>query len=212
MTDQEVLQTYVKFVPFLGEVLGEGVEIIVHDVTDLEHSLIAMCNGISGRQIGNPITDLARNLVNQGAYRTTDYLANYTGKSTQTEFLSSTYYIKNEDRLIGLLCINKDVTAVRQMDRALKVLCEQFNLLPTETAEFNETFDTPVAGMMHNRISEIIEEFGVAPARMSVAEKSSVLHRLKEEGILTMKGAMADVATQLGVSVPTAYRYLNKGE
>lgn len=212
MTDNEVLELYVKFVPFLGEVLGEGVEIIIHDVTDMEHSLIAMCNGISGRHLGNPITDLARNLVEQGAYHTSDYLTNYTGKSADTEFLSSTYYIKNEGRLIGLLCINKDVTSVRQLDRAMKQLFERFNLLPTDTAEVKETFDTPVAGMMHNRIAEIIEEFGVTPARMSMAEKSTILHRLKDEGVLTMKGAMAEVASQLGVSVPTAYRYLSKSD
>lgn len=212
MTDQEILQLYVNFVPFLGDVLGQGVEIIVHDVTDMEHSVISIFNGISGRQIGDPITNLARDLVCQGAYRNADYLANYTGKSAETEFLSSTFYIKNEDRIIGLLCINKDMTSVRQAGRALRTLCEQFNLVPTETAEYKETFDTPVASMMHNRIAEIIESAGVEPSRMSTAEKANVLHRLKEEGILTMKGAMADIASQLGISIPTAYRYLNKSE
>lgn len=212
MTDQEVLQLYVNFVPFLGEVLGDGVEIIVHDITDMEHSLIAICNGISGRQVGDPITDLARMLVNQGAYRTTDYLSNYVGKSAETDFLSSTYYIKNEDRLIGLLCINKDMAAVHQFNRAMKVLCEQFNLTPTNASEYKESFENPVADMVYKRVTEIIAEYGVEPARMSIAEKTSLLHRLKDEGVLSMKGAMANVAAQLGVSVPTAYRYLNKSE
>ena len=51
---------------------------------------------------------------------------------------------------------------------------------------------------------------GLSPERMSVAEKMRIAQILEEEGVLNVKGAVAEIARQLGVSTPTVYRYLNK--
>lgn len=210
MTDSEVLQLYIGLVPFLAEVCGPGSEVVIHDVTDPEHSLIAIRNSVSGRVVGNPMTDLARELAARGAYSDADYLTNYTGKNKNGEFLSSTYYIKNEGRLIGLLCINKDMTAVQELNGALQRLLDRFNLSAPQESEFSENLDNPVATMMHARIADIIAQSGLPPARMSLREKVRVVHRMNDEGVLMMKGAVAEIASQLSVSVPTVYRYLNK--
>lgn len=210
MKDQEILQLYVSLVPFLGEVLGPGCEVVIHDVTDPEHSLIAICNGLSGRKPGNPMTDLARSLAERSAYAESGYLTNYAGRTQNGDFLSSTYYIKNEGRLIGLLCINKDMSSIQDLNVSLHLLLERFNLAAPLESEYTETLDSPVANMMHARISDIIAQSGVSPARMSLAEKIQTVHRLKEDGVLMMRGAVTDVAEQLSVSVPTVYRYLNK--
>lgn len=210
MTDQEALRLYVGMVPFLAEVCGSGTEIAVHDMTDPEHSLIALKNGISGRQIGSPLTDLAREVAEKGAYSNSDYLANYSGLSKNGEFLSSTFFIKNEGRLIGLLCINKDVESIQQMSYTLKHLLEQFNLILPSKSILSENLDNPVENIMHSRIAEVIDQSGVHPSRMSMDEKIEVVHKLNEIGVMSIKGAVAEVANQLGTSVPTIYRYMNK--
>ncbi len=210
MTDSEVLQRYIDFVPFLGEVLGPGVEVVVHDVADQEHSLVAICNSVSGREIGNPITDLARDLIKRGAHSDADYLTNYNGRNKNGEFLSSTYYIKNEGRLIGLLCVNKDMRAVRSLSASVQNFLESFNLVRVPESEFSEDLNNPVASIMYNQISEIIAQSGIAPSRMSPQEKARIVHKMDDAGILMMKGAVQEIANQLGVSVPTVYRYLNK--
>ena len=210
MKDQEVLQLYVSLVPFLGEILGPGCEVVVHDVTDPGHSLIAICNGLSGRKPGDPMTDLARALAERSAYADAGYLTNYSGRTQNGDFLSSTYYIKNDNRLIGLLCINKDMSSVQDVNNALHHLLERFNLAAPQESEYTETLDNPVASMMHSRISDIIAQSGVPPMRMSLAEKVQTVHRLKEDGVLMLRGAVNDVADQLSVSIPTVYRYLNK--
>ena len=51
---------------------------------------------------------------------------------------------------------------------------------------------------------------GALPARLSLQEKVKIVHHLQDAGILRMKGAIPEIAKQLGVSVPTVYRYLNK--
>lgn len=210
MTDQDVLQRYVDLVPFLGTVCGEGCEIVVHDTSKPDHSLIAISNGVSGREIGNPITDLAMDLVRRETYMQEDYISNYCGQNKNGEFLCSTYFIKNEGRLIGMLCVNKDVTAVQRINTSLRFLLDQFNLKPAQESEFTENLDNPVADMMHSRIADTIAEYGVDPTHMSIQEKINIVHRLDEDGVLMMKGAKAEIAKQLMVSVPTVYRYLKK--
>lgn len=101
MTDQELLKCYTDFVPFLAAVCGPGCEIVIHDVTNPEQSIIAIGNGISGRELGDPMTDLARELQEKGTYADTESLLNYKGKTKSGEFLSSTYFIKNEGRSSG---------------------------------------------------------------------------------------------------------------
>ncbi len=212
MTDPEVLQTYINIVPFLAQVCGPGSEIAVHDVADPEHSLVAIRNNVSGRDIGNPLTDFARDIIDKGSYINADYLTNYTGRNKNGEFLSSTYFIKNEGRLIGLLCINKDMNAVQNLNNAVSNLLEWFNLTRCENTEFSESLDKPMSGLMRDRIQEIIAESGISPARMSIHEKVRIVHRMSDEGILNVKGSVPEIAAQLFVSVPTVYRYLNKRE
>lgn len=210
LTDKEVLQRYIDLVPFLGAVMGSGCEIIVHDLADLDHSLVAICNGVSGLELGNPITDLARALIQRSAHTDADYLANYMGRTKNVEFLSSTYYIKNEGRLIGLLCVNKDMTAVQEAADSFQALLERFNLAAPRDSEFTETLDNPVSAIMRTRIADIIAQSGKVPSRMTPAEKAAAVGRMSEDGVLMMKGAVPEIAQQLGVSVPTIYRYLSK--
>ena len=72
MTDQELLKCYTDFVPFLAAVCGPGCEIVIHDVTNPEQSIIAIGNGISGRELGDPMTDLLdqvlRDLIDRNAH------------------------------------------------------------------------------------------------------------------------------------------------
>lgn len=210
MNDREILQRYIDFAPFLGEVLGPGCEIVVHDVSDLEHSLVAICNGISGRKPGDPITDLACRLMERKACHDMNYVTNYKGNSKGGEFLCSTYFIQNEGRLIGMLCVNKDMTAVQDLSHSLRALLERFNLAVPQESESIENLDNSVTNMMHNIIASHIAQSGQTPSRMNLEEKVRVVHRLNEDGVLMMKGAVQEIARQLGVSVPTVYRYLNK--
>ncbi len=212
MTDQEVLQAYINIVPFLATVCGPGSEIALHDVADPEHSLVAIQNNVSNREIGNPLTDLAKDIIEKGAYTNADYLANYTGRNKNGEFLSSTYFIKNENRLIGLLCVNKDMNAVQNLNNAVSGLLEWFNLSKCEDTEYSESLDKPMPSLMREKIKEIIAESGIPPARMSIQEKVHIVHQMDSEGILKVKGSVAEIAAQLSVSVPTVYRYLNKKE
>lgn len=207
LTDQEILKLHIAMVPFMAEVLGPGCEVVVHDITNLKHSVVAIRNNLSGRNIGDPMTDLSLEEAHSS-----DYVANYSGRSKGREFLSSTYYIKNEGRLIGLFCVNKNVSNVKETSFAIHTLLEQFNLIAPDKTGVSENLDGSVDIIMRTRISDAIAQSAMPPERLSPREKVHIAHLLKADGVLSMKGAIAELADQLQVSVPTIYRYLNKKE
>ena len=210
MTNHELLDIYKAMMPFLADVCGPGCEIVLHDVTDPDHSLIAIQHSLSGRKIGDSMTDLALELQKKGTYTNESHISNYNGKSKGRDFLSSTYFIKNDGNLIGLLCINKDMSLVQEMNHSLHQLLKQFNLEQPVNSSYAEDLDTSVTDILQKRLSEIVQQFSVNPSQMTREEKISVVHQLSEEGLLSVKGMVSTIAQQLGISIPTLYRYLNK--
>ena len=209
MTDKEVLDKYIQLLPFLAEVLGVNCEIVVHDTLKPRKSIVAIANSISGRKIGDPMTDFALNVMKEGLYENADYATNYRGKGKGKDFLSSTYFIKNNDKIIGMLCVNKNITDINNTRNRILTLLDGFSLIGKESNDFSESLDVDVNEIAFHRIEEVIREKGISPSRMTSGEKVRLVNKLNEEGLLAFKGAKAKVAEILSISVPTIYRYLN---
>lgn len=207
MTNREKLDIFISMIPFLSEVMGKNSEIVVHDLTDPKHSIVAIANPISGRKIGDSMTDLP-----QEALESADFIANYSGKSSTTTFRSSTYFIRNDGELIGMLCINREVDCVINAQRLMKDMFDYYNISAPENSEISESLDTSIDELMRQKISSAIAASMIPVSRMTNSEKRMVVQRLKDEGVFSMKGAVAELSSQLEVSVPTIYRYIKKTE
>ncbi|MDY3974229.1 transcriptional regulator [uncultured Veillonella sp.] len=108
-----ILKKYELLVPFLGEVLGKNCEIVLHDITNLENSIIAIANSeISGRHIGGPATDFVLKLMQLRSEKKVNYITNYMAKSYKGHKLrcSSFFIHDSEKKPIGVLCINYDLS------------------------------------------------------------------------------------------------------
>lgn len=104
------------------------------------------------------------------------------------------------------MCVNKNMSAVKEAACIFRMMTERYNLVMPQQSEYSENLDT----IMHDRIEEIITQAGIPPVRMNTEEKIHAVHMLSEDGVLTMKGAVAEAAEMLGISVPTFYRYMKK--
>jgi len=212
MKDQEILQIFIDFAPFLAQVLGPGCEVVIHDAKDVDQSLIHIENPLSGRRVGEPLTEFAKNIMESCQDTQQYYLTNYKGYVHNNEFLDSTYFIRNEGRIIGFLCINKDMGEIKALNNALSALLRSFNLQMPQEASPSETLDGLVDSVMHERIAKAIENTGILPSRMNKQERMQVIATLKSSGVLNIKGSIAELSQQLGISVPTIYRYLKELE
>lgn len=209
MSDNEMLELVKQFVPFLGEVCGSGTEICVYDLSVPEQSLVAVCHPRAGHTPGSPLPQALREVADAGFSAPQDWVTLPPGQGYNADLCCRVCPIGDAAHPAGLLCITRDLSPARELNGALQAVLERFALeQPREAAP---ALSVPtLTSMMQQRVSDVIREYGIPPARMSVPEKVEVVHRLSESGVMNIKGAVSEIASQLSVSVPTVYRYLNR--
>lgn len=220
--DMRKSETYIPLVEFLGKALGEHCEVVLHDVSDPEHSIVAIANGhLSGRSIGGSLTDMVLKLLRQGDKEQTQYVVNYHGKgSTGHLFRSSSYFIRSDEgSIIGVLCLNYDVqpyiTAREIIDKEILKGLKLEEFLPAShedavPADAVENLYKNAGDAIESMIDKRLAEYPVEPKRLSMKERIQVSHDLNEDGLFLLKGGISALAERLEVSEPTVYRYLQR--
>ena len=99
------------------------------------------------------------------------------------------------------------MSPMMELENTLNFLKSQYNLTLPDT-EIQENFDTPVTTMLHNLVEKVIHDSGMTPKYMQMNDKIRIVQKLQEQGVLNMKGAVSEIASQLLISEPTVYRYL----
>ena len=114
------VQDYIPLVDFLASQFGENCEVVLHDFSDSEHSIIAIANGhVSGRCVGGVPTDHSLSFLNSGDASKNFKTRTFTMKGNRL-CRSSTFLIRNpEGETIGALCINLDLTPLAESHNAL---------------------------------------------------------------------------------------------
>ncbi|MED3888747.1 PAS domain-containing protein [Peribacillus frigoritolerans] len=221
VTNVEKLKQYIPMVHFIANIMGENCEVVLHDVTNPDHSIIEIVNGhVSERKINSPITDLALKILKDESYKDRDYICNYKSRSKKNKTLrSSSYFIKDEtNKIIGMICVNMDISDVINARNIL----DQFIMIdkpkndpfesskPTFDTHLFENFEENIEELLLSLIKGVLAEYDIPPERMSPQEKIEVVKILNEKGAFLLKGGVSEVAKYLDVSEATIYRYLNK--
>lgn len=221
MENIKKLKRYIPIVHFIGEIMGENCEVVLHDVTNPDNSVIEIVNGhISGRKINSPITDLALKILKEKSYKDKNYITNYKSTSkTNKTFRSSSYFIKDEhNQIIGMICINVDITdfikARNILDNVIMVENQKNDNIEQSksSVELNlfENFEENMEDLLFSLIKGVLSEYEIPSERMSSQEKMDVVKKLNEKGAFLLKGGVSEVAKHLDASEATIYRYLNK--
>jgi len=189
----------------LTTVLGDHAEVVLHELSHPEDSVIAIEGNVTGRSVGAPLTDLVLRLLRQGKVK--DDLINYPSRTADGKVLrSSTIFIRDEKgEVIGCLCINFDLTRWMVAKHAIENFC-----LTSPLGGSRETFTQDVETMLRSNIPEAIEQGGIPVALMKKQDKLRVVKGLDERGVFLIKGAVDRVARALDVSRYTVYNYLDE--
>lgn len=221
-TANALLRQYVKLTEFLGAALGPDYEVALHDLTDKNRSIIAIANGyISGREIGAPLTNMALSVLKDESYEWQDYRLHYSGVSAAGNVLrSSTMFIKEDGKLIGMLCINFDDSRYQAVSGQILSLCHPDAFAkrvahpsaadgaPAAPPHRPETFRNSTEAVALDAISHELERLGVTAERLTSDERMQIIAGLEESGIFLLKGSVKDVAAGLCCSQASVYRYL----
>lgn len=213
---KEQLKKYIPLAEFLSRCYGDNVEVVLHDISDLDHSAIAIYNNhVSGRKLGAPMTYYGLQIIREKLYQDKDYSVNTKNVLSNGKILrSSTYFLKDDDgELIGTLCINVDVSQFVELGKLFENMTfggreDMQEPAVTDTADPKEAFPATIDDLIDGTVLEFVGERG-SISDLTPERKIELVSKLNEKGIFMFKGTVKKVSVALGVSEPTVYRYLN---
>jgi predicted transcriptional regulator YheO len=203
-----------QLVPALAEALGPRTEVVLHDVTKLPNSIVAIANPITGREVGGPASDLGLEILQSGW---SEHLIGYRSELEDGRTLrSSSLFLKDEQgRAVCSLCLNTDVTS---LDKAKETLQEMTELrtLSELTGAFvaarGETFPRNIEDLAKSVLRDAIADTGIAVELMKKQHKMAVVDELQRRGFFTIRDSVDIAAEALQISRYSVYNYLNEIE
>ncbi|MFQ3395325.1 PAS domain-containing protein [Enterobacter mori] len=189
-------------------------EIVLHDLTTPEHSVVKIINGhVSGRKVGDsvlsgPDKDLgfAGLLSEKSKNKSPMVIRDYTTVSATGKELSSasTIYYSTEGQPIMAFCINVD----NSFNNSLK---DSLNELIAMSATGNgKKEEHEVENVIEHSIRETIDKYTSDGAKVNRARRLMIVSELNQKGIFKMRGGVPLVAGMLGVTRFTVYNDLEK--
>lgn len=204
-----IFKPYAAMANLLAETFGEDCEVVLHDLSKPEHSVIYVANNrVTGRKVGDAFDHLVKQVILSDQLKD-DYVANYYFKTGGKLIRSSTLLIRGAGgKLDGALCINMDTTQITRQIAYLQTFLPQ---PPMPRARQDETKEAPsdeIAKMVATLIDGII---GGAPVHlMERKERVEKIRFMEQKGIFNVKGSVEQAAAKLGINKVTVYSYLDE--
>ena len=180
-------------------------EVVIHDFSDLEHSIIHIEGNISGRKIGGGATDLLLTQARNGN-TARDFYNYQTCLPNGRPMKSCTMFLRDERaQAYGAFCINMDIGIFAGFHRFLG----EFLALDAGS-EVSETISDDIQRTIHTILREAVTEIDAELPIMSKEDKIDLIARLEEKGAFQVKRAVPLIAEELGLSRSTIYNYLTE--
>lgn len=198
-----VLATVSTLVPGIAATFGQSCEVVLHDYRTPEHSVIAVAGTVTGRQIGDAMSDIGRRVHTAGD--TAEPEINYRTRTPAGVLLKSTTLPLRDDdgTLIGALCINVDVTA---LDGVATVISDLIGHTPAPAEDTPVTdFGSPLTEQVDTITERHERAAGLPAAGMKRPARAALIRDLAAAGVFQLRGASPTVASRLGVSRATLY-------
>ncbi|MBX9772078.1 MAG: PAS domain-containing protein [Burkholderiales bacterium] len=199
----------------IGGVVGRNTEIVVHDLTKPESSVVAIVNGhISGRIVGSPVLigpsqDLgfAAVLQSSGISNEPVVIPNYptTSAGGSTLRSSTAVFRDTNGHPYASLCVNADLSGITAAHACLEQLLG--SAINTEQKVLEQP-DMEV--LMAEIIQTALSGSNNANRLMNKKAKLEAVRQMQERGIFIVKGGIEKAAAALGVTRYTIYNYLDE--
>lgn len=206
LSNEENIEALFKVLMAIGDglsaILGDWCEVVVHDLRDVDHSIVYISGNVTGRKVGGHMTDLG--LADMRSGRTEPRL-NYTtfGDDGKTLKSSSVFVHDDSGCPVAAFCVNLDVTPLLLFQRFLR-------MLPAgqEEPDVSESFSSDLGQMVETLIAECGYWVGKPISLMTKSDRMQVVKLLDERGVFQLRRSVPLVAERLGVTEKTIYNYL----
>ena len=186
-------------------VVGPHCEVVVHDFSDPEHSVVMIAGNVTGRRPGAPVPDLS--FISGELGRDTPDQLNYRARIGSHHLQSSTIWIRDTDGTpIGAVCINVDYSDLIHARELLDKLATSTQNVSSLVVD--DTFAKDVDDLIDLSVTEFLRQEGVQSVEaMGYEDKLRLIQTLEKRGLFRIRGAVNRVADMLDVSRASIYNY-----
>lgn len=199
-----------RFLNNIGALFGENCEIVLHDFTgNYEKTIIHIVNGhLSNRKIGDcPSSFFFEHLV-EGEIVMEDKPVYFNTIQKGRILKSSTTFLKDKnDKIVGSVCINFDVTSFFTVQ---SVLSGFLNEAREDATQEREILVRNVSELLEYYLVQCEKEIGKPAVTMNREEKMRALKYLDEKGALQITKANVRLCRFFQISKFTLYHYLDE--
>ncbi|CDG82386.1 helix-turn-helix transcriptional regulator [Janthinobacterium agaricidamnosum] len=202
-------------VDMLGGIVGPHIEVVLHDLTQPETSVVALANGhVSDRGLGASILGGLKNdkafidATEQLSVRgeaVHSVMASYaTVTRSGRELKSATVLFRDANGdLYAALCVNADLSHFQMAHSFLTKL-----LHPQPQSGPADAVLPDMDVLMREIISDAVRLHGKPVSMMNKKEKTLAVKNMLQRGLFIVKGGVERAAAALEVSRYTVYNYL----
>ncbi|MET8335587.1 PAS domain-containing protein [Streptosporangium canum] len=202
--DEHLLLEAEKIAIAIGRMFPGLCEVVLHDLRQPEHAIRVIENNLSGRKVGDSVTELGLRRIADPNYPSV--IQNYPNQFPDGRPVKSTSIgIKNaEGRYVAALCLNLDVSTLSPMTLSLA------NLVATEVEHRGEALEA-LRDRTARELRDVIETFAAeraaTPRALSRAAKKDLVRQLHRDGYFASRSSTETIADLLGISRSTVYNY-----
>jgi Uncharacterized protein conserved in bacteria len=221
---ERLIAVFKELVEPIGQSLPSSSEVVLHDLSLLPNSIVAIYGDVTGRRVGDPATDL---LLHKISDLSDDRMVGYeTSLPDGRRIRSSTMIIRDVSGLpVAAFCINSDLSAWMSVQRVVDMMLGGTSLraapseagmpltavnVPPPSEEPAEVFVRDVDELAAHLIHRAVTGAGVPVDLMQKRHKVAVVRDLKSRGMFLLRDAVDMIASSLNVTRFTIYNYLNE--
>jgi len=211
-----ILASFIPVVKAIAKTFGPDCEVLLHDMSNLENSIIMIENGhVTGREVGSPLTDLGLYFLQSDLFKDTDFIANYQTENKYGKKLkSTTIFIRNDKKkIIGFLCINYALDHLTEIRKKIDDFCainKDVDKNVFNNKENEEFFADNLDDLLERIFIKAQEKLGKPIEKMQKDDKLELVRHLQKRGFFLVKGNIDKIAIRLNVSRYTIYNYLSE--
>lgn len=187
--------------------LGDSCEIVLHDWSrPYEHTIIDIRNNsITKRNVNDCGSNLGLEIMSGNSNGADRY--NYITRTKDGKILrSSSFYIRDkEDKIIGAICINTDISETVQFERTLK----KYNMFDYANRISDEFFANDVNELLDYYIEHAVEIINKPISAMDKNDKIRFIGILDKRGAFLISKSSEKISSLLDISKFTFYNYLD---
>ncbi|WPG41582.1 PAS domain-containing protein [Variovorax sp. EBFNA2] len=207
-------------VDLMAQILPPNTELVLHDLTHPDTSVIAIANGqVSGRTVGSPILSGPKDdQAFAVAFATTTEASDEghamvgvypTVSPAGTPLKSATVIFRSKSGVpLAALCANVDLQMLKLVHAWIGRAIDGPSNVTVNGGAHTETADMDT--LMAEIIESAVQNLGKPVLLMTKDEKSKAVEEMLRRGLFIVKGSVPRAAKALGLSRYTVYNYLEE--